>query len=457
MASRTRNTTIALLMAAAILTAIGFTADAAQKAKRGGGTVPAQKGSARTVTLKVGQGVDFARGRNTIRKGEAGLIFQYINPQNTSAMTYNPATNRMEYRVGITIREAVPVLNAAHSSRFKTRPPSGQFTSGDVYQWTEDDPPIVGSWYVVQSKLDDQHYLIHVTKTTLPKNRPSLWSVTLTYEPYAVRAGAAGARNAPVLSGTLRLKNLFSNKLIVDFDMKTGRTAPVADGFLLNMNVRGDMVYYDSANALIVTDPHKKRVATLRVPGESPAISPDGRRIALVEMRRQTIGSGTFQMQGTALGHVVIRDAATGREIAAFPEKNYCNWTPDGRVVMAQYGGPGLYVTDTGLQTLSTLTQDLRVTDVAASPNGKMLALVSGSRLWTINTDGSDLKQVAVTGRPQELPAWSPDSEWIAFSEEASINHFDVRAVRLSDGNLVTLRTSSGGSLYAMSRMIWRP
>lgn len=462
-----RQAMVTVLAVAGVIAAGTATtaAGAAQSKKRGrakaappAGTFSAQRSNARTVTIRIGQAVDFDRGRMTTKQAEGGLVFQYMAPQDTSGMKFNGGTGRLEYRVGMKIENFIPLLSASHSARFKTRPQPGQFTSGDVYNWSEDDVPATGAYYIVQSKLNDQHYLVHVLKADLPMNQPNKWAVTLTYEPYAVRPGAAGAKNAAALSGTLRLKNLYTDKLIVDLDMASGRMVQVADGYQLDMNARGDMVYYDNSGALIVSDPAKKRVASLRLAGESPAISPDGKRVAIVEQRSKTYDTSFGKItSAVTMGAVVVYDIASGKEVAAFPDKNYCEWTPDGRIVMSQYGGNGLYVTDAGLKDLTTISKDVYASQMAVSPDGKQIALVVGGRIWAIGMDGSDLRQIAVTGRPQSLPAWSPDGKWVVFSEETDSLHTDLRAVRLSDSNIVTVRTSAGSPLHAQSRMFWRP
>src|SRR5436189_20818 len=48
------------------------------------------------------------------------------------------------------------------------------------------------------------------------------------------------------------------------------------------------------------------------------------------------------------------------------------------------------------------------------SPDGKRLAVLKDSRLWTMNADGSGSRRL--TTRTAAGPSWSPDGKWLAFA-----------------------------------------
>ncbi|MEV6301558.1 hypothetical protein AB0M02_19260 [Actinoplanes sp. NPDC051861] len=48
------------------------------------------------------------------------------------------------------------------------------------------------------------------------------------------------------------------------------------------------------------------------------------------------------------------------------------------------------------------------------SPDGKLIAVLKGGQLWTIEADGTGGRRL--TTRPAAGPSWSPDGKWIAFA-----------------------------------------
>ncbi|HEY0462520.1 MAG TPA: S9 family peptidase [Pyrinomonadaceae bacterium] len=52
------------------------------------------------------------------------------------------------------------------------------------------------------------------------------------------------------------------------------------------------------------------------------------------------------------------------------------------------------------------------------SPDGKKLAFTSGGQIWTMDPDGDDKKQITKFSAGAGSPVWSPDGRWIAFSTD---------------------------------------
>ena len=52
------------------------------------------------------------------------------------------------------------------------------------------------------------------------------------------------------------------------------------------------------------------------------------------------------------------------------------------------------------------------------SPDGKRIAFVTGSQVWTMESDGDNKDQVTKISTGAAAPVWSPDGKWIAFSSE---------------------------------------
>lgn len=52
------------------------------------------------------------------------------------------------------------------------------------------------------------------------------------------------------------------------------------------------------------------------------------------------------------------------------------------------------------------------------SPDGKLIAFTTGGQIWTMEPDGGDRKQITKISTSAGNPVWSPDGKWIAFSSE---------------------------------------
>ena len=52
------------------------------------------------------------------------------------------------------------------------------------------------------------------------------------------------------------------------------------------------------------------------------------------------------------------------------------------------------------------------------SPDGKKIAFVTGSQLWTMDGDGDNKEQVTKISTGAAAPVWSPDGKWVAFTSD---------------------------------------
>jgi Tol biopolymer transport system component len=94
------------------------------------------------------------------------------------------------------------------------------------------------------------------------------------------------------------------------------------------------------------------------------------------------------------------------------------------------------------------------------SPDGKQLAYDSwyvGHRefdIWVMNADGSGKRQVTTSPLRDVLPAWSPDGRWIAFSRKraGSLAEDVWRIHPDGSGERLLVRGSSGGAWSPDSR-----
>src|SRR5262249_47730329 len=80
--------------------------------------------------------------------------------------------------------------------------------------------------------------------------------------------------------------------------------------------------------------------------------------------------------------------------------------------------------------------------DPAWSPDGKMIALVTairgqGPRVWLMNADGTNRRRVTDSNDAEERPSWSRDSRYLAFQSAkrgAGLHDAYIHAVEIATG-----------------------
>jgi Tol biopolymer transport system component len=177
------------------------------------------------------------------------------------------------------------------------------------------------------------------------------------------------------------------------------------------------------------------RISIVRVPlngggdeplvadAQMPSISPDGSRLAYLTVDDQGMPTRLWIADG---------DGRNARELLADQGFTYVRaprFSPDGtRIAFAAVGGASTAATRHASRGLI----------------GPAIAEAHGIpwEIWTVRPDGSDPRRLTHVQEDSPIPAWSPDSRWIAFAGEIGIYLVDAagqQTVRL------TTRTSGGG------------
>ncbi|WP_410221407.1 TolB family protein [Pedobacter sp.] len=144
--------------------------------------------------------------------------------------------------------------------------------------------------------------------------------------------------------------------------------------------------------------------------GGLPYFSPDGNRLAL----RPTFEDGLviLDMNGN-----VIRNISGYGTTHTFKFLDNICWEASGTILFKKDGG--LWRTSADFNR-ATKVRDIPFDDwkglVAASADGKKIALSAGNHIWLMNADGTDFHAVTASDQKELTPSFSPDSKYLAIA-----------------------------------------
>lgn len=239
---------------------------------------------------------------------------------------------------------------------------------------------------------------------------------------------------------------------------------------------------------------------------DTPAVSPDGRRIAFVHDERIYVmnanGSGMVQRtparesfdpvwspDGTKIAFagrgtpwhadVLVMNADGTALVNLTNNADSWNrgptWSPDGTQIAFVSNRDGDLTTNPFYTDIFVMNADgsdvVRLTDAAEpavggwgpawSPDGTKIAFTSsddsGLNVWLMNPDGSNQVNLTVwPAGPDQRPSWAPDGSRILFATSAFTNSFEVYSMNTDGSDPVNL-TNRPESLEFVSSQAWSP
>lgn len=191
---------------------------------------------------------------------------------------------------------------------------------------------------------------------------------------------------------------------------------------------------------------------------DQPSISPDGTKIAFVSSdSNYRLGIFIMNIDGTNLYQLT-----SGGSAYSFPD-----WSPDGKQLIFQATIDelfDLYTINVDGSELRNLTNDVTLdTTPAWSPDGRQIAFASDRtfdpngyveqgdsfEIYTMESDGSNVRRLTINERWDISPAWSPDGNSIVFVSAGALYIINVNG---SDPR----RLTSSDDFYANSP-VWLP
>jgi hypothetical protein len=433
------------------------------------GISPKTTSTGKRFTLRLGQGFRFKDGV-VVAKPEDGpdVVFKYVPPQvGGVSLRYNPISKNLETGMEPTLTSPAPLLVSTKINSFEQKPNIAKTTSGDIAEFTNQTPIFPKTRYVLLMNHAGDQYLLTLDQLEAPLGKYDDWRIGFVYEKVQLPVGVAGGRINRPLPGKLIFRDWHRTKMIMRVDLTTGKEEAVADGTV--PSAAGDALfgYADSTGAYIVRDGGGKILHTVRFNEQvlGPLLSPDGTRLlgSIYRPGPETKVGGAAVTGLPPILSVGVFDLA-GREIVAVPGYDDAAWTPDGKIIATgKLNEPGLFELDPATKEVRSIDPKIGAAhQPATSADGRTIAFVTGDKVWLIDRDGKNLRQLYQHGLKQQRPAFSPDGTKVAivicnlFAMDASGELF---VIDVKTQEPTPLRTSAGSSLIpdTTTRLNWIP
>ncbi len=148
----------------------------------------------------------------------------------------------------------------------------------------------------------------------------------------------------------------------------------------------------------------------------APAVSADGRLLAF---------SSNREKPGTDNIYIMNIDGSGLTRITATPNSKNASssWFPDARRLAFTSNRTGrwqVYTMNTdGTDARQVISSNQDIINVAVSPDGRTLAYTCGNEICLANPDGSNQRTLIGNGLRKDLVVWSPDSSLLAYSQNS--------------------------------------
>lgn len=283
---------------------------------------------------------------------------------------------------------------------------------------------ILGQEYVVVGKVDNVNddYTIRFQLLGVSKKEPIM--------DYKITASEQGLRRAAHQISDLIYEKLTSQKAVFGTKVVFVNNQRDADNIPVYKLQIADLDGFDA-----------QTIVTSSKPIMSPAVSPDGTKIAYV----------SFESQRPV---IFVQTLATGSrsQVAAFSGINGAPaWSPDGNklaVTLSKDGNANIYIIDLASSALTQLTKSSGInTEAVWSPDGQTIVFTSNQngkpQLYKIPSSGGEIQQLTFEGEYNAKASFSADGQKIAMVRGTK-GGYKIAVMELSTG--ISNELTSGNS-----------